>query len=183
MYNNYDAYSVLNPEADIFVPLMPYKVLAKVFDSGHIGNEIISNEFNSDILSGDICNNSYNICETSLLSDGTDSSIIINSECTTPIIDNVNTSSDHELYTLENLKNSNPGKLVLGHLNINSIRNKFGALSDLIVDKVDMFLVSETKIDESFPTQQFTMPGYSPPFRRDRSKHAGGLHFFFYINN
>ena len=135
---------------------MPFRVLAKVFESGHKVNENISNQFNSDILFDDMCNNSfddmcnnsYTICEPNLLFEGSVSPIIINSECTTPIIDNVNTSSDHELYTLENIRNTNPGKLVLGQLNINSIRNKFDALSDLIVDKVDIFFVSETKIDE-----------------------------------
>ena len=128
--------------------LIPFRVLAKVFESGHKVNENISNQFNSDILFDDMCNNSYTICESNLLFEGSDSSIIINSECTIPIIGNVNTSSDHELCTLENIRNTNPGKLVLGQLNINSIRNKLDDLSDLIVDKVDIFLVSETKIDE-----------------------------------
>ena len=37
-----------------------------------------------------------------------------------------------------------------------------------------MFLLSETKIDISFPSSQFTI-GYSNPFRRDRNIHGGGL--------
>ena len=40
-------------------------------------------------------------------------------------------------------------------------------------------MLSETKIDESFPNQQFNISNYKT-FRRDRNKHGGGL--LFYIN-
>ena len=36
-------------------------------------------------------------------------------------------------------------------------------------------MVSETKIDDSFPETQFINEGYSKPFRRDRNSHGGGL--------
>ena len=42
-----------------------------------------------------------------------------------------------------------------------------------------MCLLSETKIDGSFPNQQFNVSNYKN-FRRDRNKHGGGL--LFYIN-
>ena len=48
-------------------------------------------------------------------------------------------------------------------------------LSDLIKGYIDILLVSETKIDSSFPTPQFLIPGFLPPFRLDRSKNGGGL--------
>ena len=41
--------------------------------------------------------------------------------------------------------------------------------------KVDILTVSETKIDDSFTTNQFIIPGYSMPFRKDRKSHGGGL--------
>ena len=48
-------------------------------------------------------------------------------------------------------------------------------LSDLIKgNNIDVLLVSETKIDSSFPTSQFITPGYLPPFRLDRSKNGWG---------
>ena len=40
------------------------------------------------------------------------------------------------------------------------------------------FLISETKIDNSFPISQFTMTGYSIPFRLDRTSHGGGILLF-----
>ena len=42
-------------------------------------------------------------------------------------------------------------------------------------DKQDIVLLSETKIDKSFPPNQFALEGYSNPFRRDRNKHGGGF--------
>ena len=69
--------------------------------------------------------------------------------------------------------------LFFGHLNVNSGRNKFEALEFLIIDKIDVFLVSESKLDSSFPEAQFKIPGYRI-FRQDRDKYEGDL--VFYIN-
>ena len=46
-------------------------------------------------------------------------------------------------------------KLIIVHLNINSLRNKFEFLVEFIRGKVDILMISETKIDESFPLGQF----------------------------
>ena len=43
-------------------------------------------------------------------------------------------------------------KLILSHVNINSIRNNFDALSYIIGNNIDIILISETKIDDTFPT-------------------------------
>ena len=67
----------------------------------------------------------------------------------------------------------------MGALNVNSLRNKIGAVQELITNNIDICLLSETKIDESFPNQQFNISNYKT-FRRDRNKHGGGL--LFYIN-
>ena len=66
-------------------------------------------------------------------------------------------------------------KVILAHLNINSIRNKFDMLVDLIKGKVDILLISETKIDEIFLQSQFHIPGFSSPCRLDRTKNGGGI--------
>ena len=70
-----------------------------------------------------------------------------------------------------------PSNVIIGHLNINSIRNKFELLSFLIDGKVDIFLISETKIDGTFPTSQFLMSCYSNVYRLDRNK-GGGIMLF-----
>ena len=67
---------------------------------------------------------------------------------------------------------------IIGHLNINSIRNKFDTL-DNIVKAFDIFLISESKLDNTFPINQFAIEGHKV-FRRDRNCLGGG--FILYIN-
>ena len=66
---------------------------------------------------------------------------------------------------LKEVKAQSPEKLILGHLNINSIRNKFEALKFIIDNNIDIFLISETKLEDSFPTAQFLIKGFSTPYR------------------
>ena len=79
---------------------------------------------------------------------------------------------------LKSLRRRNFNKLVLGHLNINSLRNKFDALTQQIIGNVDILMLSETKLDSSFPEGQFLIPGYCAPYRKDRTCHGGGLMLF-----
>ena len=69
-------------------------------------------------------------------------------------------------------------KLIIAHLNINSLRNKFEFLVEFIRGKVDILMISETKIDESFPLGQFNVNGFNAPFRLDRNSNGEGIMFF-----
>ena len=40
---------------------------------------------------------------------------------------------------------------------------------------MDILVVTESKLDESFPAGQFCMQGYCPPFRLDRNANGGGV--------
>ena len=66
-------------------------------------------------------------------------------------------------------------KLVFAHLNTNSIRNKVELLSEQIRGNADVLMVSETKIDDSFPIGNFLVHGFSPPYRLDRHSEGGGI--------
>ena len=63
----------------------------------------------------------------------------------------------------------------MGHLNINSVRSKFEALTYIIGNTIDLLLISETKLDDSFPIAQFQMKGFSVPYRYDRNGKGSGL--------
>ena len=67
----------------------------------------------------------------------------------------------------------------MGHLNINSIPNKFEGIMDLVGKTLDVFLISETKIDCTFPEAMF-YNGFSTPHRKDRVLGVGGL--LMYVN-
>ena len=36
-------------------------------------------------------------------------------------------------------------------------------------------MISETKLDETFPEGQFLMDGFTPPYRMDRNTNGGGI--------
>ena len=77
--------------------------------------------------------------------------------------------------TLNSLRKDNLNKLIFAHLNINSIRNKFELLSEQIKGNVDVLMISETKIDDSFPVGQFLIEGFCTPYRLDRNSKGGGI--------
>ena len=77
--------------------------------------------------------------------------------------------------TLQKLRVNNSLRIIVGQLNISSIRNKSDALCSIFKQKIDILLVSETKIDGTFPLAQFCVESYSTPYRLDRTCEGGGL--------
>ena len=71
-----------------------------------------------------------------------------------------NDSSAEAFKNLQKMKRKKPKNIFLGHLNINSIKNKFEFVWELIKDTFDIFLVSESKLDSSFPDGRFSILGY-----------------------
>ena len=69
----------------------------------------------------------------------------------------------------------NPTRLIIANININSVRNKIEMLKETITDKTNILLISETKLDRSFPVNQFLIDGFSPPYRLDRNADGGGI--------
>ena len=86
----------------------------------------------------------------------------------------LNTMQENPIDSIRKLKLSNRHKIMLGHLNINSLRNKFESIADVIQGTFDIFLLSE-----SFPDKQFSLNNYRI-FRKDRNRYGGGI--MFYMN-
>ena len=76
--------------------------------------------------------------------------------------------------TLKTIRSDNTNKLIFAHLNINPIRNKFEFLATQVKSKIDVLMLSETKIDESFSKGNFLIEGFSTPNRLDRDSKGGG---------
>ena len=51
-------------------------------------------------------------------------------------------------------------RLIMGNLNIKSISNKFDQLKLFVQGEVDDLIVTETKLDSTFPTSQFVIDVY-----------------------
>ena len=63
--------------------------------------------------------------------------------------------------------------MIIDHLNLHSIRNKFFDFEELAFNEIDICLISETKIDDSFQTHNFLLTDIF--FRRGRNRNGGGL--------
>ena len=63
----------------------------------------------------------------------------------------------------------------MAHLNINSLRNKFEQLKCMIMSAIDIPIITETKLGDSFPEAQFFIEGFSKPYRLDHTENGGGI--------
>ena len=73
------------------------------------------------------------------------------------------------------MRSENLNKLVFGHLNINSIGNKYEFLVEQVKGNIDAIMIAETKIDDNFPVDNFVIDGYSTLYRLDRNSNDGGI--------
>ena len=64
---------------------------------------------------------------------------------------------------LKDIRICNINKLIFGHLNINSLKNKFDLFSEPVKGSIDILMVSETKLDDSFSKDQFLIEGFHSP--------------------
>ena len=53
------------------------------------------------------------------------------------------------------------------------------SVKEIFTNNIDILLLSETKLDQSFPSNMFSMEGFRM-FREDRNQNGGGL--IFYVN-
>ena len=76
---------------------------------------------------------------------------------------------------LKKLRIKNVNRVIISQININSIRNKKELLSEGVLGYIVILMVSETKIDMSFPTSQFVIQGFAASLRVDRTNTDGGI--------
>ena len=94
----------------------------------------------------------------------------------TPPLNESNTEINTEdpSLILDTLRTKYNESIVIGHLNVNHIENKFQPFVSLVKYKLDIVLLSETKLDNSYPPSQFVIQGYWNLFSRDGDAHGGG---------
>ena len=97
------------------------------------------------------------------------------------IIPHCSKKDDCEIDTFVVLKKvslKNVNRVLIGHINIISIRSKFDMLTSITKDKTEILMVSEKKLDSSFTNAQFAIAGYARPLRFDRNCHGGEILLF-----
>ena len=68
---------------------------------------------------------------------------------TKPYLSTESLSNQSDALTEIRIKNLK--QLIIAHLNINLLRNKFDLLKILVQDKIDILMVTESKLDDTFP--------------------------------
>ena len=65
--------------------------------------------------------------------------------------------------SLRHMRIANVNRTIVATLKINSIRNKFDQLKLSIVNNVDILVITETKLDDTFSTANFMIDEFSKP--------------------
>ena len=52
----------------------------------------------------------------------------------------------------------------------------------MVTEEIDILMITETKLDDSFPASQFFIHGFCTPFRLDRNKNGGGILLYIRSN-
>ena len=76
---------------------------------------------------------------------------------------NLNVASKCFEDELKSLRIKNINRVIMDQINISSIRWKFDDLIKRVSCSTDILMISETKVDASFPTSQFLIYGYTSP--------------------
>ena len=70
--------------------------------------------------------------------------------------------------SISTIRKQNQKNIIMGHLNINSLRNKFQLIKEVFFNNIDALFLSETKLDETFRNNLFQIEGYKN-FKLDRN--------------
>ena len=76
---------------------------------------------------------------------------------------------------LFNIRKHHSNKIIMAHINTNSLRNKFDMLTNSVSEYIDILMISETKLDDTFPHALYHLKDFSNPYRLDRNSHGGGI--------
>ena len=70
---------------------------------------------------------------------------------------------------------SNSSSVIIGQVNINSIRNKLETLCNVLNENFDILVFPEINIVETIPEAQFCVKGYSTTYGHVSTSQGGGI--------
>ena len=83
---------------------------------------------------------------------------------------------------LKNIRLKDINRVIIGNLNLNSPPIKFAKLQEIVLKYVDILILIETKLGDSFPASQFMVDGFPMPYRQDRNRNRGGIMIYIRDN-
>lgn len=153
----------------------------------------------SDEKISDICNYSIRLDETGVFAESNDSDNhndpriqmnypdcvkqveMQNGNAVNDILENGSERCDRLFGEMQNVRIKNVKNVIIGHLNVNSVGSKIQEIKELQrVCEIDVLVLSESKLDESFKQELLDIDGYCC-VRQDKRSNSGGL--LTYISN
>lgn len=138
-----------------------------ILETSEIFDETVSQELDVSVLDE---SESIDVDIASIDVDGAENcnnGAIVNHESVGNVTNNMN--------EVKGLKQNYQNNLIIGHLNVNSLRWKFNELSYLLVEsRFEVMVLSETKLDSSQRDALYEIPDYAL-YRQDKRSNSGGL--------
>ena len=78
-------------------------------------------------------------------------------------------------------QSKHPKKLTVGHTNTNSLRNKFEISKSMLPEVLDVLMITETKLDDSFLEQQIHIEGFNKTLRLNDNRYDRDYYYMFAI--
>ena len=88
-------------------------------------------------------------------------------------VNSCNIQEENFLDSLRKLRLRNVNKVITGNINLNSLPAKFTLVKEVILKNVDILVITETELDDTFPLGQFYIEGFTMPYRLDRNRNEG----------
>ena len=79
------------------------------------------------------------------------------------------------LSVLKKTRIENINNVIIGNLNINFLPKKFDDLKALVTGMLNTLIITERKLENTFPVSQIHIDEYSKPYRLDRNRNGGGI--------
>ena len=73
------------------------------------------------------------------------------------------------------LRLRNLNKIIIGNVNLKPLLANFDQVKEVILKDADILVITETKLDDTFPLGQFYVEGFTTPYRLDRNHNGGGV--------
>ena len=81
----------------------------------------------------------------------------------------------HFIDSLCNIPKYHSNKIIMAHINIKSLRNKFDILTNSVTDHIDILMISEYKLDNFFWHALYHLKEFSNTHRLDGNSYGGGI--------
>ena len=72
---------------------------------------------------------------------------------------------ENSSHSFPKLRLKNVNKVIIGNSNINSFPAKFNQVKEVILKNVDVLVITETKLDDTFPLGRFYVEGFTVSYR------------------